>query len=252
MINFFRKIRKRLFNENRFAKYLLYAIGEIALIMIGILLALQIGIWNENKKNIKTENIYLTGILNNLNEDVEELKKLRTHDTLQLDAITKILKSFSDETINISELSNAALYSYSTSDFKGNNLTFEDMKYSGKTSLIQSNPLRLKILDYYSAFERYKSIEQRNNDIVINLEKGIISNVLDFNSIYEKSPILPDRWLSPVNDLDFSIFDKDVDSKDVRDFANNLTGIKLMYLTNHIEKIKLSKKAESLISDIEK
>ncbi len=51
MINFFRKIRKQLLTENKFSKYLLYAIGEIALVMIGILLALQVNDWNENKKN---------------------------------------------------------------------------------------------------------------------------------------------------------------------------------------------------------
>ena len=50
MIIFFRKIRQRLLTENKFSKYLLYAIGEIALVMIGILLALQVNNWNEDQK----------------------------------------------------------------------------------------------------------------------------------------------------------------------------------------------------------
>ncbi len=50
MINFFRKIRKELANENQFVKYSRYAIGEIALVMIGILLALQVNNWNEERK----------------------------------------------------------------------------------------------------------------------------------------------------------------------------------------------------------
>jgi len=50
MIKFFRKIRRQLLTENRFSKYLLYAIGEIVLVVIGILIALQINIWNENRK----------------------------------------------------------------------------------------------------------------------------------------------------------------------------------------------------------
>ena len=50
MIKFFRKIRQRLLQENRFSKYLLYAIGEIVLVVIGILIALQINNWNENRK----------------------------------------------------------------------------------------------------------------------------------------------------------------------------------------------------------
>ena len=56
MIKFFRKIRQRLLSENKFSKYLIYAIGEIILVVIGILIALQINNWNENKK-LKTEEI---------------------------------------------------------------------------------------------------------------------------------------------------------------------------------------------------
>lgn len=55
MIKFFRKIRKRLLTENRFSKYLLYAIGEIGLVVIGILIALQINTWNEQRINTNEE-----------------------------------------------------------------------------------------------------------------------------------------------------------------------------------------------------
>lgn len=51
MIKFFRKIRQKLLVENRFNKYLIYAIGEIVLVVIGILIALQINNWNERKKD---------------------------------------------------------------------------------------------------------------------------------------------------------------------------------------------------------
>lgn len=58
MIKFFRKIRQKLLSENRFSKYLLYAIGEIILVVIGILIALQINNWNEQRKeNIKEQAI---------------------------------------------------------------------------------------------------------------------------------------------------------------------------------------------------
>ena len=50
MIKFFRKIRHKLLNEGRLKKYLIYAIGEILLVMIGILLALQVNNWNEKNK----------------------------------------------------------------------------------------------------------------------------------------------------------------------------------------------------------
>ncbi|HAT67804.1 MAG TPA: hypothetical protein DCS66_24925 [Flavobacteriaceae bacterium] len=59
MIKFFRKIRQKLLSENKFSKYLLYAIGEIILVVIGILIALQVNNLNENRKDIKKEQIIL-------------------------------------------------------------------------------------------------------------------------------------------------------------------------------------------------
>jgi hypothetical protein len=50
MLRFFRQIRQRLLTDNKFSKYLLYAIGEILLVVIGILIALQVDSWNEERK----------------------------------------------------------------------------------------------------------------------------------------------------------------------------------------------------------
>jgi len=58
MINFFRKIRQRLLTENKFSKYLLYGIGEIILVVIGILIALSINNWNEDRKNDEVRRTY--------------------------------------------------------------------------------------------------------------------------------------------------------------------------------------------------
>ena len=56
MLTFFRKIRKALLESGSTQKYLLYAIGEIALVVIGILIALQINNWNEWRKEREMEN----------------------------------------------------------------------------------------------------------------------------------------------------------------------------------------------------
>jgi len=55
MIKFFRKIRQKMLTENKFSKYLLYAIGEIILVVIGILIALSINNWNQNSTRNKLE-----------------------------------------------------------------------------------------------------------------------------------------------------------------------------------------------------
>jgi len=55
MLKFFRKIRKDLLSDGKTGKYLKYAIGEIVLVVIGILIALQINNWNENRKDARME-----------------------------------------------------------------------------------------------------------------------------------------------------------------------------------------------------
>ena len=75
MFKFFRKIRKNLINENKTSKYLKYAIGEIVLVVLGILIALQINNWNENRKDRILEKEYLTRIKSDLEIDQELLKK---------------------------------------------------------------------------------------------------------------------------------------------------------------------------------
>lgn len=83
MIKFFRKIRQKLLVENRFNKYMLYAIGEIVLVVIGILIALQINNWNEQAtekskinnyyKKISDEIDFTITDVNNILENVDNL-----------------------------------------------------------------------------------------------------------------------------------------------------------------------------------
>jgi hypothetical protein len=90
MIKFFRKIRQKLLTENKFSKYLLYAIGEIVLVVIGILIALQINNWNEDSKkkalmitniksigeDIKTDVTNIQKALKTLNSQIEAAKNI--------------------------------------------------------------------------------------------------------------------------------------------------------------------------------
>jgi hypothetical protein len=99
MIKFFRKIRQKLLSENKIGKYLTYAIGEIVLVVIGILIALQINNWNENRKQqIKLQQIY--------HEILADLKRERDYANFiinkfegQRKAYTDYLESFSSTKI---------------------------------------------------------------------------------------------------------------------------------------------------------
>ena len=73
MINFFRKIRKQLADDNKPMKYTRYAIGEIVLVVVGILIALSINNWNEQRIKSLTETASLLGIRSELNQTLGEL-----------------------------------------------------------------------------------------------------------------------------------------------------------------------------------
>lgn len=73
MINFFRRIRKQLADDNQFFKYSRYAIGEILLVVIGILIALQINNWNERRSQKDQLHQYLGTLVKELNDDRESL-----------------------------------------------------------------------------------------------------------------------------------------------------------------------------------
>jgi len=75
MINFFRKIRQQLLSQNKVSKYLLYAIGEIALVMVGILLALQVNNWNEQKKERQIEQKLLQALKEEINSNINQIEQ---------------------------------------------------------------------------------------------------------------------------------------------------------------------------------
>jgi hypothetical protein len=90
MIKFFRKIRQNLLVENKTGKYLKYAFGEIVLVVIGILIALQINNWNERKNNItKTTNI-LKEIQLDLINDIKNVNQ-GFDDFIRADSILELI-----------------------------------------------------------------------------------------------------------------------------------------------------------------
>ncbi|WP_088341929.1 DUF6090 family protein [Robiginitalea sediminis] len=93
MIKFFRRIRQRLLAENRFSKYLLYAIGEIVLVVIGILIALQLNNLNEARKDEVFEKEILAQIQENLASDRQALMNIESNFSNAVVASKKILQA---------------------------------------------------------------------------------------------------------------------------------------------------------------
>ncbi len=87
MIKFFRKVRRKLLDEGNLKKYILYAFGEVLLVMIGILLALQVNNWNGNKKDRKTETKLLIELKVNLKSNLTKLQSDLKKETRSIKSI---------------------------------------------------------------------------------------------------------------------------------------------------------------------
>ena len=91
MLPVFRRARKNLADENQFFKYSRYAIGEIVLVVIGILIALQINNWNEDRKDKKLELQLLKSFERSLDKDLSDMDaNVRTHKKEILDEIKRL------------------------------------------------------------------------------------------------------------------------------------------------------------------
>ena len=147
MIKFFRRIRKRLLTENKFSKYILYAIGEIVLVVIGILIALSINNWNERKKNTNLEKEILQDLLSELEVNQQKLIKAREEHfqvfektSLLVELIEPMAQSVNDSLFNA--YMGVMIWPVKYIDSKS---IISTLVSSGSISLIASKEIRYKV-----------------------------------------------------------------------------------------------------------
>ena len=148
MIKFFRHIRRSLIQENKMGKYFKYAIGEIILVMIGILLALQVNNWNEDRLAQKNELKILSQLNQDLRVNFEELSGI-------YDMIIKsneLGKKFFDHIENDKTYNDSIPYWISNfggrNIFNNANTTYKNLENSQK-SIITNDSIRIRITLMY-------------------------------------------------------------------------------------------------------
>ena len=153
MIKFFRHIRKSMIMKNNTIKYFKYAIGEIALVMIGILLALQVNNWNEEKKLQRLKVVYIDKMIKDLKADIknnntnkEEVEKLASYGKYVIDAISKN-KEITDKNRFVMLLQRTGRVNFPN---LANN-TYIDLEASGNLKLFKKEALVEAIRNYYKS-----------------------------------------------------------------------------------------------------
>ena len=172
MISALRKIRKKLLDQNRARRYFFYAIGEIVLVVIGILLALQINTWNKEKQNKAHE----IATLKNLIEDLEIQRELIQE---QIDFEHVIIKqvdsakTFISDDANKSELQRLFSELAGRHTFKANRATFNNMIASGSINLITNEDLQSSIIRYFQRLDYVESVVNNNNLYMMDSNFGL-------------------------------------------------------------------------------
>ncbi|RIA09054.1 hypothetical protein OE09_0882 [Flavobacteriaceae bacterium MAR_2010_72] len=151
-------------------KYLKYAIGEIVLVVIGILIALQINNWNEQRKADKLEAEYYCRLLEDLIQDSEQVNAVIKLSEDRLKASNQAVRLLQNEKAKKVEvgkqlgLSIIAIYS----DFTPNNSAFEDLKSGANLNIIKDKNVIKSINNYFNKVAGYLSIIKVNANIALD------------------------------------------------------------------------------------
>ncbi|MBT8186202.1 MAG: hypothetical protein HKP24_02290 [Croceitalea sp.] len=154
MIKFFRKIRYNLIEKGKTTKYLKYAIGEIILVVIGILIALQINNWNENRKSAKQENLYLKRLLSENREDINTFSGNISDLEKGIETIEGLSRALNANETSERELITAAndFFGYGSiyPIFSSSTSTFDDLSSTGNLKDIRNADLRDELVKHYA------------------------------------------------------------------------------------------------------
>ena len=170
-------------------KYFKYALGEIILVVIGILIALQINNWNEEKKGKLELNQYLSSLRDNINSDLKVLDSLILRREVTVANCKKERLNFLDNTFNFMD-TRYALYSYLDFYFVPNTSAYEALKNSTYLGKINGIELNNFIIDYYAKTVQIAESEKSYNEFVETLEAKLAYD-------YDRTLLLAYLWMSP-------------------------------------------------------
>jgi len=165
MIKFFKKIRYNLIETGKTANYLKYAIGEIILVVIGILIALQINNWNEKRKNNHQELIILGNILQDLKNDKIGLNKIIERRISKASSADIMVSYYDGE--KIKNLSDYYFHWTNVLYWEAHyprNIAFKELVNSGNMSIIKNAEIRNSLLEINASYEELFSVRQHMYD----------------------------------------------------------------------------------------
>jgi hypothetical protein len=146
--------------ENALGKYLAYAVGEIVLVVIGILIALQINNYNDQRKDRARELGYLTNVRADLAANITEMDRYLMTRTDGIAAAQRIIDHFDGKPIEDASAFNADGVSiYSWQRYYQNNNTYQELVNSGNFALLSNDRIKHGLLDLEAQYKKMKGEE---------------------------------------------------------------------------------------------
>ena len=183
MIKFFRKIRQNLLSEGKTGKYLKYAIGEIILVVIGILIALQINNWNNESKNRALEKSILTDIHHEFLQNKVQLDTVLLYHNRAYESTKKLVALFPidtkrDNLDSISSFLNDALWFFTFNPSQG---TTNSIINTSSFDIIKNKKLRNHLLSWNDLAKDFNEEEVTTKNYFASLIEPYLSKNLDYN-----------------------------------------------------------------------
>ena len=209
MLTFFRRIRKGLLEGGRTSKYLLYAIGEIALVVIGILIALQINNWNQERQEKKELHTYLENIRSNLEDDLISLYEIKTFRDSSVAYSWRWLTLAKKESITLKELMNQEYSSFGVfidKYFQSRSSGFETLKTSGFIGKLNGTVLEQKLNNYYYTVDKIREGETSLNNTIetmknLAFDKNVRQRLIEIIEAYRTNQKLPPNINAEIKEL---------------------------------------------------
>lgn len=185
MIKFFRKIRQRLLTENKISKYVIYAIGEIFLVVIGILIAVSINSWNENRLDKKEVETYLEQIRTELAYDIKIYQGDLDHMNKAIEYLDKVDSGKYDQV----DLSNLLTYLTHNMAPIENDKSYTKLVESGKIELSEDAQVNSQLQAYYlDACPNYNQVTLFHQRFVSENLEGPLLHILSHKKNFLLDP----------------------------------------------------------------
>lgn len=158
-MKFFRKIRQDLMGQSKTGKYFKYAVGEIILVMIGILLALQVNNWNENRKDRIKEKAILNELHKDFKKNLETFFPLKNNQFRTYNSGNVVFRNINSLHL---EKSRDSVFKHATRMFGGypyhpSNGVVESLISSGDFNLIRNDTLRKYLVSWKDVLTNYSN-----------------------------------------------------------------------------------------------